>query len=261
MTKPWRFTLPATDDLFRRIVTDGRRRRRRLLAGTTASIVAVLLLAATPWVLSSDGDSRDVISAGPETTTTAPDPTTSTTEMAGDTSTTSVTATSVPSPSSTTTTALVCRNSVEPACGPFAWDPPPGPNQPIELTVSYEPERPRVGETVTFTVRAQDPDAEICSVGVRFSNGTSGGEYCSVPAIGCSPEPHGPWDTPPRKPSAVERQFTYEFSRSGPADITVTVISEGVPVPGDIDDLCPRIYDHDPYGGWTDETVTIDVQP
>src|SRR6476659_9139296 len=30
-----------------------------------------------------------------------------------------------------------CRNSSDRACGPFRWEPPPGPNAPLEISIAF----------------------------------------------------------------------------------------------------------------------------
>ena len=42
-----------------------------------------------------------------------------------------------------------CKNSRDPACGPFSWDPPPGPNAGLEISVNG-PTTAKVNEPVTF---------------------------------------------------------------------------------------------------------------
>ena len=47
-----------------------------------------------------------------------------------------------PTPDTTTapgapTTTLPCRNSTDPACGPFRWDPAPAPNQPVAVSYTH----------------------------------------------------------------------------------------------------------------------------
>jgi len=72
-----------------------------------------------------------------------------------------------PSTTSTSTTSTTiddrhapeCRNSTNPQCGPFRWDPQPLPNRPMRVDVQIAPSHPRPGDVVTFTVVASDPDA------------------------------------------------------------------------------------------------------
>ncbi len=78
----------------------------------------------------------------------------------GPTATTAV-ATTRPGGSTTTTAgpASGCVNSTDAKCGPFYWNPPPAPNQPLTLTVTFTPASPHVGDLVAFTVTYADPDA------------------------------------------------------------------------------------------------------
>src|SRR5437762_1768062 len=129
---------------------------RRLRWGLLAA-VAVTLVAAIPGIaLDSGGDTKKVTSAqgvAPAATTTttarpgvaagaptplAPAPTTTT-------GTVTALQTGAAPPAATTTTSVrpapptkPCRNSYDPACGPFRWDPDPGPNQPLGVTASAQ---------------------------------------------------------------------------------------------------------------------------
>src|SRR3712207_6243843 len=58
----------------------------------------------------------------------------------------------------TTTAARVCRNSTDPACGQFFWDPAPTGNQPLNVQITTSPPNPRAGQEVAFTVSLHDPD-------------------------------------------------------------------------------------------------------
>ena len=51
-----------------------------------------------------------------------------------------------------------CRNSSDPACGPFSWDPPPAPNQPRQVNLSVSTASPRVGQAVTVHADVHDPE-------------------------------------------------------------------------------------------------------
>jgi hypothetical protein len=80
-------------------------------------------------------------------------------------------------------------------------------------------------------------------------------------------EPQGAWDTPPATPSSVDQTFTHTFDVAGTWTVPVVVSSIGGPLPHAVDgststfDLCPRIYDHDLYGGYTIVNDTLDVVP
>src|SRR5207302_4809101 len=94
-------------------------------------------------------------------------------------------------PATTTTAALqvaparTCRDSYDPACGPFRWDPDPGPNQPLTVTVTPQSQQGKVGQAVNFHVVADDPDARIardCAV-IDFGDGQTAGSC--PPAAAC----------------------------------------------------------------------------
>lgn len=216
--------MPATEELYRSVVTEGSRRRRRyrIAAGGTgmAALIAVIALVAIRLA----SEPGDVVTSN--------------------------------------ATAPVCRNSSAPACGPFRWDPAPADDQPVTATVTFAPEHPRVGETVTFTVHAEDPDADVSCVALTFPQGVTAGEFCSTPAIGCLVEPHGPWDPPAAVPSSVDRVFTHVFDTSGAVTIPVDVWSVGgsrPQAPGQAPLGCPDALLDDPYGSTTRVSITVEV--
>lgn len=132
------------------------------------------------------------------------------------------------SEASTTTTTLVCRNSTDPACGAFRWDPPPGPNQPMTVAVSWSPSSPKAGDTVTFQVTVDDPDgSQLLSRSegtVDYGDGTPvlgvGGHIDCVGGF-------GPW-TPP-DPVPVHENLTYQhaYAAGGSYSTTFTFKSLG----------------------------------
>src|SRR5438067_5196899 len=69
------------------------------------------------------------------------------------------TSTSAGANGATVRVTIACQNSHDPRCGPFRWNPAPGPDQPMNIEVSASPAAPRVGQHVTFTVTSSDPDA------------------------------------------------------------------------------------------------------
>ena len=115
-----------------------------------------------------------------------------------------------------TTTTLACRNSGDPACGPFRWDPPPGPNQPLTVTVAYTPAAPKAGDTVTFRVVVDDPDGSMLldrrGIANDYGDGTPfdgvGGHLDCVAMW-------GPW-TPPA-PVHVHEELTFQhlYAKAG----------------------------------------------
>ena len=116
------------------------------------------------------------------------------------------------------TTSPVCRNSADPACGPFRWDPAPGPNSPIEISITYNPTAPRIGQGVTVTVHARDADALIGDVTVTFGDEN----VVTIPPasiITCDKAQSGPWSLPTATPDDVIRTFRHSYTKAG--DVTI----------------------------------------
>jgi hypothetical protein len=230
--------------------------RRRLLAGLGAA-VAVTLVAAIPGVLTdSGGGARRVRAAagpigqegppvgtvtplvgdpgGPQPgPTVAPAPTTTTPANVlgvSFTQTSTTTRTPVitpPKPASTTmtTSTPTCRNSTDPSCGPFRWDPDPGPNQPATGQLTSTQTGP--DHKLTFHVVANDPDAtpvEICDI--SFGDGSN--TVCDPrPAVDPSycPKQYGPWTPPASKQGALDATDEHTYPQAGTYDVSFGVRS------------------------------------
>ena len=232
--------------------------RRRLLIGLGVA-VAIAVIAAIPGLFTSAGGGRSVRTAefapvAPTTTAPeagfvspvalppaaqapgAPGPTTTSTRPAlvlGRSITRAPTTTTPKpapkpappapaAPGASPTTTAPCRNSYDPACGPFSWDPPPDPNQPITGTVNG-PQTAKAGEKVTFTVNGTDPDAApLQECNVDFGDGTA--VHCDPrPAIDPSycPKQYGPW-TPPAKKEGTLKNSPWEHTFTAPGNYQVS---------------------------------------
>ena len=99
-----------------------------------------------------------------------------------------------------------CRNSFDPACGAFYWDPPVSANTPIALRVSVEPVHAVAGQPLSISVEWSDSEARLgfhklstpgaCEPREDGSCAWLGGG--STPNQGlCLQTPQGPWDPPP----------------------------------------------------------------
>ena len=248
--------------------TDGDVARRRLRWGLLAA-VAVTLVAAIPGIaLDSGGDTKKVTAAQglpPATTTTtalgsvvaagaptplAPAPTTTT---APGTVTALQTGTVPPAATTTTTVrppAKPCRNSYDPACGPFRWDPDPGPNAPLTVTVTPPSQQVKTGAEVNFHIVAHDPDAKVdrCYA-FDFGDGQKG-TTCPPPAA-CQ-TPYGPW-TPPAKVDDTYTptpDVTHKYSTPSPPDkpyVASFVVQSH------------SFCNPDPYGGSGQRAATVTV--
>ena len=170
-----------------------------------------------------------------EVTTRDPGATTSTTAAApaggGPRPATRPTATPVaPGPGPTTTAppstappTTVCRNSTDPSCGPFRWDPEPT-GYDVEVRVVTVPLRVTVGEEVTFAVDVVEragPDALGACAGwtVRHPDivNTS---TCEVANHSCART--GPHDQPAPSEHLVPVTRTVTFPTAGEFEVEVS---------------------------------------
>ena len=167
------------------------------------------------------------------------------------TSTTSVTPViSPPKPASTTTTSTAtCRNSTDPSCGPFRWDPDPGSNQPLTGEVTYSPASPKAGDEVTFHITASDPDDDHIIVCSADYGGSEGGYVCD-PAEAMNPslcpKQYGPWTPPARKQGTLDRTDHHTYANAGTYEASFSLHSGG---------YCSS----DPYASSTTLKTTVTV--
>src|SRR2546421_3551967 len=172
---------------------------RRLRWGLLAAVITTVVAAIPGVLLDRGGDDKNVTAAQqflPATTTTsatpaagsatppAPAPPTSEPKgvvMAVQTAPTARTTTTTRRPGPAPAPAPACRNSYDAACGPFRWDPEPGPNAPLTVAVTPPSQQVIAGKEVNFHVVADDPDAKIdrCYA-VDFGDGEKGGT-CPAP--------------------------------------------------------------------------------
>lgn len=135
-------------------------------------------------------------------------------------STTVATATSTTAPAGATTTTLPqtlpCRNSVQIACGPFRWDPPPPANRPLVATFVSPPATAEAGQPVTFAVSWSDGDAALTES--SLSTGSSVlSAACPMTAR------YGPWTPPDARPSSGTEHYSHTFAAAGPYQVVVVL--------------------------------------
>jgi hypothetical protein len=116
-----------------------------------------------------------------------------------------------------------CRNSYDPACGSFRWDPDPGPNQPMTGQITFDPPNPRAGDTVTFHIVANDPDAQpvgICNA--SYGQGEAGYVCDPRPKIDPSycPAQYGPWTPPGRQTGNLDTTDRHLYKNAGSYDVS-----------------------------------------
>lgn len=129
-----------------------------------------------------------------------------------------------------------CRNSTDPSCGPFRWDPAPT-NRAPTIDISYVPALPTYDQLITFTVTVTEPDHSLSSAcgTMDFGDGVSEGG-CPLPP--CAPTRYGTWATPAAG-GADTKTFTFKHSyarQNEPRAFTVTFKLES------------RSDCYDPYG-------------
>lgn len=223
-------------------------------------VAALSLLSVT--VVSSVGNDEDRASVGVDgsTTTTeatrriAPRPTTTTTaepEVLGETterepgvadggaaapagdapeptSTPAPTVAAAPAPTTTTTAppappTAVCRNSTEPSCGSFSWDPEPGEYE-VEVYAVSTPVAATAGEPVTFAVEYVDPagpQAEgACLNWFVTDPEVVNTSSCEVLATDCART--GPHDPPAPSRERILVEHTIEFQTPGEHQVTLS---------------------------------------
>jgi hypothetical protein len=233
--------------------------RRRLRWGLLGAVAVVLIAAIPGLALDRGSDTKHVTSAEnllPGTTTTtgvgviagvpmiAAPATTPT--VAGSVSPLQATTTVPPARTTTAQPAPApCHNSYDAKCGPFRWDPDPGPNAPLTVTVSPQPEQGMTPHEVNFKVVADDPDAKIdhCIAAVEFGDGQTGGT-CPPPAT--CPAPYGPWTPPGKVPDHWETVITHTYPAAGPYSVSVVLQSRSFCNP-------------DPYGGSAQGAATVNA--
>ena len=232
----------------------------------SAAGVAVLLVLALAGVYAvsksdrADERSREVTATATTastlrtTTTTRP----STTSTSAETQVESETVTSAPGATTAPAARTGCRNSNDPGCGAFYWDPQPPPDQPLTINVRFAPDPPRAGEEVAFDIEYFDPDApELACPIIAFGDDAS--------PTHCDPAPrvcgrYGPWTPPEPRTLDTRRSEVHVYQQPGSYELVFggTSVTPGVD-PGCTDSRTGR--PGDPYSGTAHVTLRINVQP
>ncbi len=138
---------------------------------------------------------------------------------------------------------LVCRNSLDPACGSFYWDPQPDRNGPLTVEITFSPRSPRVGEQIVLKIRVRDDTGPAyASRGVYGEHAFSAGPSCGGPA-----ERYGPWAPPTKVPFDKTGYYKASYDKSGRYTVSFTYDSGQCNYKG-----------YDPYAGeGTGEVVVV----
>ena len=95
------------------------------------------------------------------------------------------------------------------------------PNQPVSIEVCASPSNPKVGETVTFHLKASDPDAAMDAEGCQQPRAAYGDE--TEGAVSCLALCHKENPTP--ESTTIGRTFTHAYAKPGTYTATFTVDS------------------------------------
>ena len=217
----------SDDELLRRVHQRAaaiRLRRRGGALAVTAVILAVLGIAGLTQI-GQDDDRLVRTASGPPTsgsqalaTTTTSSPETTPTAAPGPSTTIAASpTTTTPAP---TTTVTPCRNSHDPACGPFYFDPPPDPDQPMTVEVIPSVSTVRVGEPMSFHIIRRDADG--VSDGLR-SYDVGDDSLIAMYGRGLC-DRYGPQDPPPKglTPTVVTDDFPHTYTRAGTFTVKFT---------------------------------------
>lgn len=233
------------------------RRAARLQARRKAAIIGLVVLlvgsAVTAAVALTSPSRSKKVAAGKATTTTEETFPETTTTLPPDTTTTLATPTTAPAAPATTavpaagatTTSLPCRNSKDPRCGPFRWDPNPGANSALTVSVVSVTQD---SQTVTFVLDVVDADASPIIVGEQTCNppdfGDVGKSRCSPT---CTAPGYGPWTPPARQRGTRRVTYTHHYDSPGNYTAHFWFGSAGFP--------CPP----NPYASFADTAVPVTV--
>lgn len=201
---------------------------------------------------------RTVTTKVPATTTTPP-PTVTAAPAPLAAAAVATTATTVPATTTTTSvpatvsTVDPCRNSTDPKCGPFRFDPQPGADNPMAVQVSTEPASPVAGQPMVFHITLTDPDG-VSYDGTNFNFGNSG-------IGGSTPEAcakFGPWDPPAPDPASATQTVNVTHTYYEAGSYTATFAFDAGPF--DCVDSVTGRGDR-PYASSATATVTVVVSP
>lgn len=165
--------------------------------------------------------------------------------------------TTTPATTTPVTAPPVCRDSFDPRCGAFRWEPPPPANRGLSVSLAVSDTAPAAGTAVSFTVDLGDADAApqcaSASIGGRRVPLTDASgqpvRSCVVRVCAQGPVRYGPW-TPPAPSGGSRRVFgTFVAQGRGAQDLAV-VASSGS------GGACP----YDPYGSTAGRSATITVR-
>lgn len=207
-------------------------RRVQLGGALVAALLVVVAIALTRGGSSAQSVRADV-PADTTTTTSTTVSTTTTTTLAPETVPST---TAAPAPTTKPAPAVdPCRNSFDPSCGEFHWDPPIA-NKPLHITLTASNTHPAVGETITLTAKISDSDAvpnahcvawlADTGTGPTFMTFGDGAENCGTrPPCEQPPARYGAWDPLPTHGGSIVATFDTSVRDTNPVVFSVQAFS------------------------------------
>lgn len=144
-----------------------------------------------------------------------------------------------------------CRNSRAPACGPFRFQPEPGPDSPMTVQVTVEPPSPKPGQEVTFRLTLADPDG-VSYGASAVSFGDAGRSGSPFPVC----DKFGAWEPPGRNEAPATEIQVVRHTYAAPGTYSAAFTFEAGPF-GCTDHATGR--GDRPYASSATATVTVVV--
>lgn len=123
-----------------------------------------------------------------------------------------------PSPSATVHHTGPCVNSFSAKCGKLHWEPAPGHNAPLTVTVTA-PASATAGQAIAITVNAVDPDAPISCNYPYYGEGA----YVAN-AVTTRPR-YGLWETPAKERGETTLTYHHTYAKAGTYHLQFTFVS------------------------------------
>jgi plastocyanin len=133
-------------------------------------------------------------------------------------------------------------NSFDSKCGAFYWDPAPGANAPLTVSVTPTSASAAVGEPVSFTATATDPDASVACDDVYYGDGVDIGSAARLR------RQFGRWVPPAKQQGQETKTYSHTFDKAGTYTVIVNFHSG---------DNCSENYN--PYSSDGHAALTITV--
>lgn len=136
----------------------------------------------------------------------------------------------------TTTIDPRCRQSFDPACGPFFWTTTPGADATPVMTLTTNPDPPRARQSVTFVFNVRDQDGPVADECFEFETGdghvyaivdgrqVSGPVPCAAPSCAA---PAGAWTPPSRASDTKSFTIVHTFATTGEFRLAVRARAGG----------------------------------